>query len=61
MSKNKRFNEKKTKEDANDVLNQVRDHFKEADVEIPDAVLDTVHRISKENNDVIIHFTTFRH
>ena len=60
MSKNKRFNEKKTKEDANDVLNQVRDLFKEAEVEIPDAVLDTVHRISKENN-VIIHFTTFRH
>ena len=40
---------KKTKEDANDILNQVRNLFKEADVEILDAVL---------NNDVIIRFTT---
>ena len=32
MSKNKRFN-KKTKQDANDVLNQLRDPFKEAEVE----------------------------
>ena len=32
MSKNKRFN-KKTKQDANDVLNQVRDIFKEAEEE----------------------------
>ena len=57
MSKNKRF----TEEDANDVLNQARDLFKKAEVEIPDAVLDGSHRISKENNDVIISFTTFRH
>ena len=41
---------KKTKEDANDILNQVHDPFKEAEVEIPDAVLDRAHRISKENN-----------
>ena len=52
---------KKTKEDANDVLNQVRDLFKEAEVEIPDAVLNRAHRISKENNDVIVRFNTFRH
>ena len=52
---------KKTKEDANDVLNQVHDLLKEAEVEIPDAVLDRAHRISKENNDAIIRFTTFRH
>ena len=45
---------KKTKEDANDVLNQVRDLFKEAEVEIPDFVLDRGHRIRKENNDVIV-------
>ena len=44
---------KKTKEDANDVLNQVRDLFKEAEVGIADAVLDRAHRISKENNDVV--------
>ena len=52
---------KKTKEDTNDVLNQARDLFKEAEVEIPDAVLDRAHRINKENNDVIVRFTTFRH
>ena len=50
-----------TKEDANGVLNQVRDLFKEAEVEIPDAVLDRAHRISKENNDVIVRLTAFRH
>ena len=49
---------KKTKKDANDVLNQVHDVFK---VEISDAVLDRAHRISKVNNDVIVRFTTFRH
>ena len=52
---------KKTKEDANDVLNQVRDLFKEAEVDFPDAVLDRAYRISKENNDVIVRFTTLRH
>ena len=52
---------KKSKETANDVLHQVRDLFKEAEVEIPDAVLDRAHRISRENNDVIVRFTTFRH
>ena len=49
---------KKTKNDANDVLNQVHDLFK---VEISDAVLDNAHRISKVNNDVLVRFTTFRH
>ena len=49
---------KKTKEDANDILNQVRNLFKEADVEILDAVLNRAHRTSKENNDAIIRFTT---
>ena len=43
------------------MLNQVRDLFKEPEVEIPDAVLNRAHRISKENNDVIVRFTTFRH
>ena len=52
---------KKTKQNANHVLNQVRDLFKGAKVDIPDAVLDRAHRISKENNDVIVLFTTFRH
>ena len=41
---------RKTKEDANNVLNQVRDLFKEAEVEIPDAVLGRAHWISIENN-----------
>ena len=49
---------KKTKEDANDVLNQVRDLLKDAEAEIPDV---QVHRISKDNNDVIVRFITFRY
>ena len=62
MSKNKSFNKKKKKkEDANDVLNQVHDLFKEAEVEFPDAFLDRTHRISEENNYAIVRFTTFRH
>ena len=52
---------KKTKEDANDVLNQVRDLFKEAEVGIADAVLDRAHRISKGSDDAIVRFTIFRH
>ena len=47
MSKNKRFNEK-NKRRCKYVLNQVCHLFKEAEVEIPDAVLDRAHRISKE-------------
>ena len=47
---------KNTKEDAN----QVRDLFKEAEVEIS-AVSDKEHKISKENDDTIVCFTTFRH
>ena len=43
------------------VLNQVSNLFKEAEVGIPDAVLDRAHRISKDNNDVIDRFTTLRH
>ena len=41
------------------MMYHVRDLFKEAEVQIPDAVLDRVHRITKENIDVIVHFTTF--
>ena len=52
---------KKAKEDANDALNQVRDLFKEAEVEIPYPALDREHKVSKENNDVIVRFTTPRH
>ena len=39
----------------------MRGLFKEAEVEIPHAVLNRAHRISKENNDAIVCFTTFRH
>ena len=52
---------KKNSETADDVLNQVRNLFKEADVVIPEAVLDRAHRVSKESNDIIVRFTTFRH
>ena len=43
------------------MMYHVRDLFKEAEVQIPDAVLDRVHRITKENIDVIVRFTTFWH
>ena len=41
------------------MMYHARDLFKEAEVEIPDTVLDGVHRISKENIDVIVRFSTF--
>ena len=43
------------------MLDQVRSLFDEAEVTIPDAVLDRAHRVSKKNNDVIVRFITFRH
>ena len=35
--------------------------LEEAEVTIPDAVLDRVHRVTKNNLDVIVRFTTFCH
>ena len=52
---------RKDKEKSDEVLKEVRKLFDEAEVEIPDAVLDRAHRISKANNDIIVRFTTFRH
>ena len=48
---------RKEKERSDEVLEQVG----EAEVTIPDAVLDRAHRVSKINNDVIVRFTTFHH
>ena len=50
---------RKEKERADEVLEQVRKLFGEAQVTIPDAVLDRAHRVSKSNHDVIVRFTTF--
>ena len=52
---------RKEKEKSDEVLDQVRSFFDEAEVTIPDAVLDSVHCVSKKNNDIIVRFTTFRH
>ena len=52
---------RKEKEKSDEVLDQVRSLFDEAEVTIPDAVLDRAHRVSKKTNDVIVRFTTFRH
>ena len=52
---------RKEKEKSDEVLDQVRSLFDEAEVTIPDAVLDRTHRVSKKTNDVIVRFTTFRH
>ena len=49
------------KERSDEVLEQVRKLFGEAEVTIPDAVLDRAHRVSKSNHDLIVRFTTFHH
>ena len=43
------------------MLEQVRELFEEAEVTIPDAVLDRAHLVTKSNRDVIVRFTTFLH
>ena len=52
---------RKEKERSDEVLEQVRKLFGEAEVTIPDAVLDRAHHVSKSNHDVIVRFTTFCH
>ena len=52
---------RKEKKRSDKVLEHVRKLFGEAEVTIPDAVLDRAHRVSKSNHDVIVRFTTFRH
>ena len=53
---------KKLNKRANDVLEKVRELFKEAELEISGAVLDGAHnKVFKINNDVIVRFTAFRH
>ena len=52
---------RKEKERSDEVLDQVRKLFEEAEFTIPDVVLDRAHRASKNNLDVIVRFTTFRH
>ena len=52
---------RKEKEKSDEVLDQVRSLFDEAEVTIPDAVLDRAYRVSKKTNDFIVGFTTLRH
>ena len=52
---------RKEKEKSDEVLDQVRSLFDEAEVTIPDTVLDRAHRVSKKTSEVIVRFTTFRH
>ena len=52
---------RREKEKSDEVLDQVRSLFDEAEVTIPDTVLDRAHRVSKKTNDVIVRFTTFCH
>ena len=52
---------RKEKEKSDQVLDQVRSLFDEAEVTIPDAVLDRAQRVSKTTNDVIVRFSTFDH
>ena len=52
---------RKEKEKSAEVLDQVRSLFDEAEVTIPDTVLDRAHLVNKKTNDVIVRFTIFRH
>ena len=55
---------RKEKERSDEVLKQVRKLFGEAEVTIPDVVLDRAHRVSKSNHDVIykinLQFTIYK-
>ena len=57
-------------ETADDALDKVKEKFTEAEVAIPEEVIDRVHRIGKPYKDresgvmcprIIVGFTTFRH
>ena len=52
---------RKEKERSDEVLDQVRKLFEEAEIKIRDVVLDRAHCVSKNNPDVIVRFTTFCH
>ena len=52
---------RKEKERSDEVLEQVRKLLGDAEVTMPDAVLDRAHCVSKSNHDVSVRFTTFRH
>ena len=51
---------RKKRDLMNEVQDKVRNLFEEAEVTIPDTVLDRAHHASK-NNNIIIRFTTFCH
>ena len=60
----------KTNESSDDVLDSVKSLFKEAKVDIPELVIDRVHRFGSRYLDaslnnycksIIVRFTTFRH
>ena len=58
------------KETSDEVLNMVKDLFKEAEIDIPDCVIDRAHRIGPLKSDrkpneqvrsIIVRFSTFRY
>ena len=52
---------RKEKERSDEVLDQIRKLFEEAEVTISDAVLNRAHHVSENNPGVIVRFTTFHH
>ena len=52
---------RKEKERSDEVSGQLRNIFGEAEVTIPDELLDRAHCVSKINHDLIVRFTTFCH
>ena len=52
---------RKEKERSDEVLDQVKKSFEEAEATIPDSVLDRALRVSENNHDLVGRFTTFRH
>ena len=53
--------EKKVNETPDSILDSLRLLFEEEEIDIPDNCLDRAHRVSRNNDTVIVRFTTFRH
>ena len=52
---------KQENESSDKVLEAIKCLFSEASINIPDACIDRAHRVSRNDDTVIVHFTTFRH
>ena len=48
-------------ENSDKILEEVKKLFDDAEIQVPDCVVDRAHRVSKNNDSVIVRFTSFRY